>query len=420
MAPTNTATTLATDAGSGSTVGAEAGTTAETSDTSGTTTTRPGTSDTGGTTTETDTEADPCMTWDRTYGGVAAEFGRAIVAVPNGGFAVAGRTASKGAGDNDMWLVRLDEAGDVLWDRTYGTAVSEHANGLVVAPDGGFLVVGNTTTPANSLDWWIVRTDADGNELWDETFSTPDGDHAFAAVAASDGGFAVAGTRDRVGQGTGRFWLIRLDDDGTTLWQRIYGDPAEEQLAYDLVEFPGGGFAVTGTAHEDFWLVRTDEAGNELWNRSYDHDPTTYDRATALVRTPDDGLVLAGWSQGNNSSDYWVVRTDTAGNVLWSTAYDQKDSDFAEDVALLEDGGLLLVGGTAPYAAYGDLWAVRTDADGAILWDRTLGGGDQDHGYGVVAFSGGLAFVGTTASKGAGDGDVWALRTNSEGLFMCP
>lgn len=360
------------------------------------------------------------MTWDHVYGGAQADRGNAVVQVADGGFAIAGRTASSGAGLDDVWLVRLDASGEMLWERTYGTAAAESANGLVVAPDGGFLIVGTTASPQTSLDWYVVRTDAEGDELWTNTFATPDADHAFAAVTVAEGGFAVAGTRDRVAQGTGRFWLIRLDDAGEVLWDSVYGDVAQEQLAYGLVAFPQGGFAVAGTAHEDFWVVRTDADGGVLWDEAYDYDPTTYERATGLVRMPDDGLALTGWIQGDGFTDFWVMRTDADGLAVWDLVHSELDHDLAEGAAVTADGGLVVVGTSRDEGEVDDLRMLRLDDAGALVWSRSYGGADYDGGMDVVvAPNEDIVVVGSTLSKGAGELDAWGLRTSPDGLPDC-
>lgn len=421
--PTTTTTTTTTeDPTSGSTTASITTTTEDPTSSTTTTTTTTTTSDTTTdttTTTDTETGEPACARWERTYGGAALDYGNSVVHLPDGGFAIAGRIASKGAGGEDMWLLRLDEEGELLWDQTYGTADWESASGLALAPDGGFLLVGTRISQATGVDWWIVRTDSEGVELWDRTFSTADDDRAFAAIAVQAGGFAVAGSRDRIGLGTGRFWLIRLADDGATLWEKIYGDLGSEQLAYGLVEYPGDGFAVAGTAAEDFWLVRTDLEGNLLWDRSYDFGAGHYDRATALVRMPDDGLALAGFTSNGSPTDYWIVRTDFDGEPLWTNHYDRGTTDVANDVAVLADGGLVVVGSSHTESDV-DLWIVRTDAAGAVVWERSYGGAESDLGQAVVALPGSdLAFVGYTYSKGAGAGDVWALRTSHTGLLDC-
>lgn len=423
--PTTTEALTGPDATSTSTsTTGDATSTSTTSDATSSSTTLASDTTTGTTAADTDADTDTgapaCITWERTYGAAQAEYGNAIVHIPGAGFAIAGRTSSRGAGGDDMWLVRLDEAGDLLWDRTYGTASTENANGLALAPDGGFLLVGTSFTPQSSLDWWVVRTDADGDLLWDQTFATMNADHAFAAVSVAEGGFAVAGSRDRIAQGSGRFWLIRLADDGAVLWEEIYGDLASEQLAYDLVELPGDGFALAGTADADFWLVRTDLDGNLLWDRAYDFGGGNYDRALGLARTPDGGLALAGWTQKGAGSDYWVVRTDAGGDPLWTHHYDREEGDLAEDVAVLPDGGLVVIGSSRVKDGDADLWLVRTDPDGALVWERSYGGPQYDGGKGVAALPGGqLALVGRTFSQGAGDGDAWALRTDPGGSLAC-
>lgn len=370
--------------------------------------------------TDTDTGAGPCITFDRTYGAELNEYGNAILALADGGFVIAGRNESVGQGMFDAWLVRLSPEGDVLWEELYGTPATENINAIAQAPDGGFVLVGTTHTQQTSLDWWTLRTDPGGNLLWDAVFSSENADHAFAVVA-DDTGVTVAGVRDRIAQGSGRIGLVRYDNDGQEVWQQAYGDDLDEQLGYALVAVDGG-YAVAGTAAKNFWLVRTDGQGTKLWDQSYNLADTIYERALDLVALPD-GFALTGWAadeQNMNQSDIWLVRTDSDGAMLWNVTHDLDDFDTPESLIVREQG-FVITGDTRKDGDPANLMLMALDNEGAQLWTRSYGGMEHDFGRQVVELkNGNLAIVGRTASKGAGLLDAWVLRTNSEGELTCP
>jgi len=138
-----------------------------------------------------------------------------IVALADGGFAVAGWTESKGAGSSDMWVLRLDEAGNVVWDHTYGGAEDDVARSIVALADGGLAVAGYTQSKgAGDDDMWVLRLDEAGNVVWDKTFGGAKADMANSIVALADGGFAVAGRTYSKGAGNNDMWVLRLDEAG--------------------------------------------------------------------------------------------------------------------------------------------------------------------------------------------------------------
>ena len=313
-----------------------------------------------------------CLTWEVVEGGLEADYANKIVRLDGGGFALAGRTKSKGAGLDDFWLLRLSEEGEVLADFTYGGAAPEVANTIAVAPDESALLAGIIGTQENSLDGLMVGVSSEGDKLWELQLGDGDADYFMAAIPVSAGGFAVAGIRDRVAQGTGYFWLVRVDDNGGLLWTKTYGDDNDEQLAYDLVETEDGGFALAGTNAGDFWLVRTDADGQLIWDKTY--GGPSYERALGVDLFEDGGFALGGWAEENGASDFVLVRTDAAGDLAWQTILDEDYSDLAEDVRVLDDGGVLMVGATRPDGGAADLWMVKVDALGAAVWDRRYGG----------------------------------------------
>jgi uncharacterized delta-60 repeat protein len=375
------------------------------------------------------------VVWDRTYGSWRFDSASSIVALADGGFAVAGETSqSRGAGGQDMWVLRLDEAGNVLnagpllwgWDHTYGGAQGDSAHSIVALADGGFAVAGDTESKgAGNNDMWVLRLDEAGHVLWDHTYGGAEGDHAHSIVALADGGFAVAGYTQSKGAGGQDMWVLRLDEAGNVLWDHTYGG-SETDRADSIVALADGGLAVAGmtkskgAGKRDMWVLRLDEAGNVLWDHTY--GGANEDRATSIVALADGGFAVAGETDGGVVSsqwvaDMWVLRLDEAGNVVWDHAYGGAGNDRADSIVALADGGLAVAGMTkSKGAGERDMWVLRLDEAGNVLWDHTYGGAHEDRGTSIVALAdGGFAVAGYTESKGAGNRDMWVLRLDEAG-----
>jgi hypothetical protein len=365
--------------------------------------------------------------WTKTYGGTLNDFAWGLVQTADGGYALAGSTPSynPGYGDyNDILLVKTDSTGNALWNRTYGGVYSDSASALVQTVDGGYALAGHTDSSGTTLygDFWLVRTDSAGNELWNKTYGTEmEMDEALDLVQTADGGYALAGNTRSYGAGARDLWLVKTDASGNTQWDKTYGG-TDNDFASALVQTADGGYAVTGYTSsfgigQDAWLVKTNSAGNTLWQKNY--GGTNNDGAADVVQTADGGYALAGWtySYGDGSGDYWLVKTDSAGNIQWKKTYGGSGSDAAYALVQTADGGFALVGTRFDaVAANYDSWLVRTDSAGNELWNVTYGGAGLDQAVSLVQTSdGGYAFAGGTGSFGAGGTDFWLVKTDEFG-----
>jgi hypothetical protein len=145
--------------------------------------------------------AQPDSLWSRTYGGDHHDGCNSLVQTANGGFALAGSTSSFGTG-GDFWLVRTDANGDSLWSRTYGGQDYDYCNSLLQTADGGFALAGVTESfGAGDHDFWMVRTDENGDSLWSRTYEGQDWDECQSLIQTADGGFALAGETWSFGAG---------------------------------------------------------------------------------------------------------------------------------------------------------------------------------------------------------------------------
>ena len=238
------------------------------------------------------------------------------MALADGGLAVAGRTTSKGAGKQDMWVLRLDGSGNVVWDRTFGGGEDDWATSVVALADGGLAVAGLTASKgAGNADMWVLRLDGSGNVVWDRTFGGSENDWASSVVALADGGLAVAGHTESKGAGDADMWVLRLDGSGNVVWERTFGG-GESDEAGSVVALADGGLAVAGSTRSkgagtrDMWVLRLDGSGNVLWDRTFGGGLS--DWASSVVALADGGLAVAGGteSKGAGKFDVWVLRLD--------------------------------------------------------------------------------------------------------------
>ncbi|WNZ29616.1 MAG: hypothetical protein IAX21_01730 [Candidatus Bathyarchaeota archaeon] len=310
-------------------------------------------------------------------------------------------------------IISLVDASSVMWSRTYGGADDDIAYSLVETSDGGYALAGYTYSfGAGSADCWLIKTDADGNMEWNQTYGGAGDDIAHSLVETSEGGYAIAGGK----------LLVKTDAYGNMEWNKTYSGLS----ARYLITTSDGGFAIVGGtnikinyAEADFYLIKTDAYGNIEWNRTYSKE---VDYAKAVVETSEGGYAIAGSSGFWTARACWLVKTDENGLMKLSKnyggLYDNYD-ELASSLVETIDEGFVLAGQTNSFGAGGyDCWLVKTDANGNIEWNQTYGGAGDDIAHSLVATSdGGYAIAGETSSFGAGGSDFLLIKTNEQGII---
>jgi predicted secreted protein len=341
----------------------------------------------------------------------------------DGGYALAGYTSSYGPGIPNFWFAKTDSAGNMQWSRTYGGTGSDIARDLTQTSDGGYALAGSTTSfGAGGVDFWLVKTDATGNTQWSKTYGGTGSDYAWSMVQTIDGGYALAGDTNSFGAGGSDFWLVKANATGTMQWSRTYGGTGID-VARDVIQTIDGGYALAGytwslgAGMADFWLVKTDASGIVEWNKTYGE--TADDAAYSMVQTIDGGYALAGdtYSFGAGGVDFWLVKTDASGIMEWNKTHGGTRDDYTLSMVRTDDGGYAQAGYTYSYGAGAkpDFWLVKTDSAGNMQWTKTHGGTDDDRAYSVVQTTdGGYALAGPINSFGAGSSDFWLVKTDIE------
>lgn len=363
----------------------------------------------------------PDTLWTRCYGGEAHDYGRAVRRCADGGYIVAGSTASFGAGAWDVYLVRTDSVGDTLWTRTYGGPDEDGASDIQVTPDRGFIFAGYTKSyGSGGKDVYLVRTDSLGNPLWIKVFGGANDDEALSVRETPDLGFAVCGTTYSFGAGDADIYLIRTDSLGDSLWAMTYGGPAADLGAGVAVIEPDSDLMICGTTYSfgsgigDVYLIRTDPKGDTVWTRTY--GDVNDERGYRLLATADTGFIAAGTSYFSLLGyEMFAFKTDRDGNVRWNFYNGSLGDDYAYALAEIPGRGYV-VGGNFSY----EMFLIRTDTAGNNQQQWIFGGAGTDCAYDIEANpDGSYAVVGNTSSFGHGLTDIWLIKMNKDTLAVC-
>jgi len=369
-------------------------------------------------------------TWARSYGGGLGEGAWTIQQTSDGGFAVAGWTWSFGAGDSDIWILKLRADGTIQWQRTYGGYDDDAADLIYQASDGGYVVTGYTASyGAGAIDVWLLKLGADGAVQWQKTYGGRAEDEAVGIQQTLDGGYIVAGETDSFGAGDWDVWLLKLGADGAVQWQKTYGGPRSETTSADPVQQTAdGGYIVTGRTASfgaggyDVWMLKLDENGTVQWQKTYGGPGD--DEAHAVRQTLNGGYVVAGYtaSFGAGATDIWVIKLDGQGTILWQKTFGGEGTDLTFSVHPTFDGGCVVGGYTWSFGAgASDFWVLKLSQNGTLQWQKTYGGPARDEAASIRQTSeGGYVVAGGTESF-AGGWDFWVLRLGADGdIPGCP
>ena len=258
-------------------------------------------------------------------------------------------------------------------------------------------------------------------ESWNKVFGGSNWDEGISGVQTSDGGYIIIGLLQSTEIGKAGIWLIKTDAKGNKLWDKTFGKYPNEE-GNSVQQTNDGGYIIIGKTSDIgvLLLIKTDTDGNEIWDRTFD----TFDGiGHSVQQTTDGGYIITGYASsiGAGNTDVWLIKTDASGNKLWDKTFGGSNDDSASSVQQTNDGGYVVAGATSSIGAGNtDVWLIKTDASGNKLWDKTFGGSGEETGASVQQTTdGGYIITGTTDSFGAGGGlfggDAWLIKTDSQG-----
>ncbi|HIA36898.1 MAG TPA: hypothetical protein EYN89_09290, partial [Flavobacteriales bacterium] len=466
--------------------------------------------------------------WTKQYGGSDLDQGNDVLQTIDGGYIILGETKSFGAGGRDIYVIRIDGSGSLLWSKTYGGTLDDFGNSIQTASDGGYIISGYTSSFGNgSTDAYIISINSTGGLLWSKVFGGTGADEGFGALKSSDGGYVLGGrtrsfgegnydalliktnkignsslctqneavtivnnaatiisptigvnvfagcdvnntnsagpsvamvtgdiacanikekyfqkiyggsgfdipysvqqTEDdgymlsgytgSFGSGNSDFYVVKTDTNGVVEWSRAYGESTEDR-GRTIMQTTDGGYIQTGDDQSQALLIKTNGIGDTVWVLAYGGSGS-YDVGYSVKQTNDGGYIVAGWtwSFGAGGYDMYVVKVDAIGNLLWSKTYGGSQHDKAYSIEQTTDNGFIITGETSSFGSgLTDIYVIRTDENGDTLWTRTFGGANDDYGYSVKQIAdGNFLIVGYTSSFGAGGEDAYLIKIDVNG-----
>ena len=358
--------------------------------------------------------------WIKNFGGSGDETFQAVITTSDGGYAMLGFSNSidgdlmgKTSAVNDYWLLKLDASGGKQWSKTYGGSKDDRGHSLVQTKDGGFALTGYAMSDDGDgsnnegfHDNWVLKIDTQGTIEWEKSFGFSGHDHSYDILQTDDGGYYFVGFLD----------ITSARADGNT----------EKR----------GSLASHGVG--EFWGTKINSTGNLQW-RGY-FGGSNNDRAHSVVRANDGGYVMAGFTESEDfdisdsrgSYDFWVVKNDKNGNLLWENSFGGSGIEIAQDIANTADGGYVITGNTfsndidvSNNKGASDIWLTKINDEGDLVWQKTFGGSEFDAAESVsLSKDGGFIIVGNSksndkdANTNTGENDIWLIKTDANGNMV--
>jgi hypothetical protein len=306
---------------------------------------------------------------------------------------------------------------DTLWTGIYGGDREDQGWSVVQTFDGCFVVAGRTTSYGSGLqDAYLMKVDPSGDTIWTRTYGGSSWDFVYSIAETSDSGYIVVGRESSYGSGGVDVWLIKTDANGDTIWTRNYGGPDWEE-GNAGVQTSDGGYILVGVTYSygagesDVYLIKTDSSGDTLWTRTFGGPDV--DEGWSVAETPDGGYIVAAVTGDYTwEGDVYVIKTNADGDSLWTRIYGGSKHDEGRSVAVTPEGDYVIAGTYAKDYVY----LIKIDSNGNTLWTKTYGKTREDYGYSVaVASDGGYFVVGYNEFSIVYDFDVYLIRTDSNG-----
>lgn len=357
----------------------------------------------------------PRIVYEKSIGGALNDFAYEGIIYNNELYAV-GSTQSFGEPNGDHYLVKIDLDGNLLWEKTYGGAATDELANILATKDGNFILIGYTESSGNGMkDIHIIKIDENGNVFWEKTVGGSADDTPITVIETAANEFCIAGTTESYGAGSRDIYLVWIDQNGNTIREKYYGgsdiDGSTELLEIennDLMLF--GYTANFGATSRDFYMLKLSANGDSLWSQRY--GGSGYEESQDIVRTPTGGYLLHGHSSSTDPiHDMFTVKVEEDGSVIWEKNYGGMMHDGGQAIAINEVGNYVLIGRSMSFGS-GDrnIFMVTTDTQGNQLSQEVIGGERDDWGQDIISNDNNYYIIGHTNSFNNNANDVYIVK----------
>jgi hypothetical protein len=361
-------------------------------------------------------------TWAKTYGGPFDDSANAVRQTSDGGYIVAGWTDSFDPEVRDAWVLKLDSAGEVEWQKSYSAIAPEGIAIIAIeeTPDGGFIAGAHKTEFEPPLsDVLIIKLDSEGNVEWQKVYGEPDTHQTIKSLRlTSDGGYIIAADSENPEEPGLMISIFKLDSDGNLEWESGYDGGGSTPNS--IQQTSDGGYIITAITQGfgdppdgafKSWILKLDSDGGVEWANVYRGGLALY-----AQQTSDGGYIAAGQSGPDFEAPTWVFKLESDGAVEWAKTYDSSNNPWFVDQT--SDGGYIVTGNRDSSAGTGQAF-MKLDSDGNIEWNKHIPTKLQNTPHSVQETSDGGYVLGGVAFGPGGFGldpqDFWVLKVNSDG-----
>lgn len=357
--------------------------------------------------------------WQKVFGGDYYDFAFSVDVSNDGGYIVAGKTLSYGAGGSDAYILKLDANGNKLWEKFYGGSADDIIYSILQLDDGSYIGVGETYSMGEgNADFYVLKLKQDGDADWVKSFGGINADIANSIAKLNDG-YILAGYTTSFGAGGSDFYILRLNSQGDVTWSKTYGG-TQPECANSVKPTSDGGFIIVGHVNKgsndyDLYILKLKEDGEEEWHLVY--GDTGDDRAFDVVEVEAGKYVVCGYSDSKESGDYdiYLLEVLENGNIAWERKIGGNNNDKAYSIVKTGDGGFILAGETSQ-ESFKDVYVVKVDSNGIKEWDKKYGGPSNDEARCIKTTpDGGYIVAGATASFGPSAYNFYVLKLDKDG-----
>jgi hypothetical protein len=372
------------------------------------------------------TSGTPKEIWNKTYGDKYNNFGFYSDITDDEGLVVTGFTQYNSPPKwNDAIWIKTDENGNEKWYKQWGGNFFDEGHDIQQTNDGGYIITGVT-----HLYILLIETDENGTVIWNKSIPGEYNGVGMSVRQTSDGGYVISGYTEHLRPDEHyNCVIIKTDENGNETWRNIFSGIIFDSYGFCVQETGDGGFIIAGATMrysndtEDAWLIKINSSGKEQWNITFDgpKEGDSIDEFYYVLQTNDSGYIATGLTSStfSNSADVWVVKTDTNGNVLWDQTFGGVHNEACFSIENTIDEGFIMAGTSNSYSAGDyDMLLIKLNASGLMEWIHTIGGNLNETGFSVHQNDDGTYLIsGYTYSYGEGNADVWLVKV---GVFPEP
>lgn len=371
---------------------------------------------------ENDKEIIECQinqSWNTTFGGSSSDGARSIDTTIDGGFIITGYSFSFGEGDADVYLIRTDEFGNVIWENNIGSINQDYGNSVCQTSDGGFIITGFTNNDFlnKNKDLLLIKTDSNGNTQWLKTFGGSKDDEGFSVCETIDNGFIITGYSRNETTDVKEIYLIKTNSDGTSQWMKTFRGSYSTNRGNYVCQTSDDGFLIAGSigSNSNGFLIKTDAFGNIIWNERASVSNLLYSWGSSACELSDRNYIFMGHGRIGQSDilNVFIEKRDLDGNLLWSTSFGESPGfDYGNALFKTLNDNIIICGRTRDSTTDNDPYVCEIDTNnGNIIWKEVISLSGVDCGNSVcISTDGSIVVVGYSDSFGNGNFDAWLTK----------